>query len=77
MSDNEAFLSALKIRIIIRTWQSFKLFLLPDFLAFSVLPCESYLLKTLYMIIFGIFLILATCSYDWPNLINSTISLAY
>ena len=47
-------------------------FAFPDFLTFSVLPRESYLLKTLYTVVFGIFIILATCPYDWLPLINST-----
>ena len=38
-----------------REWRSSKRFLLPDFLAFSVVPRESNLLKTLYTVIFGIF----------------------
>jgi hypothetical protein len=38
MSDNEAFLSALKLRRNFQPWWSSKLFLLFNFLAFSVVP---------------------------------------
>ena len=72
MSDNEAFPSALKLQRIFQPWRLSKLFLLPDLLAFSVLTHESYLLNTLYSVVFGIFNILATCPYEWPTLINST-----
>ena len=59
MSDNEAFLSALKLR---------PNFFLLDFLTFSVLPRESYFLHT---VVFGIFNKHATCYYEWPPLILS------
>ena len=47
-------------------------FFSPIFLAFSVVPRESYLLKTLYNVVFCIFNILTTCPYEWPPLTNST-----
>jgi hypothetical protein len=50
MSDNEAFLFALKLRIV-QICSSLRFF------------CESYLLKMLYTVIFGLFNILGTCPY--------------
>ena len=52
MSDNDAFLSTLKLRKIFRPRRSSKLFLLLDVLTFSVLLRESYLL---YTVVFDIF----------------------
>jgi hypothetical protein len=58
ISENEAFISALKLRIIFRPRRSSKHFLLFDLLTFSVLLRESYLL---YTVVFGIFNKHATC----------------